>query len=218
MNKQSLNKLSLFLTGMEQRLIDNWEFFKGITAVFKSGTREFPAKVWQDGNKLKMNFSGSTETLESNWLCARIAKIAQNYDSVVINYEERGTTIIIEADDKNVRMKTQEAKEQKEAIIAHSETSHISNRDYYIKVGQADELLREIRILGSNGKIKNDMIRKYNQIDHFVELIYWHSFLQAVQLKTIMKLLLFPGKKVRAPEEHLLNFLELKKRMQMGIR
>jgi len=31
-------------------------------------------------------------------------------------------------------MKTQEAKEQKEAIIAHSETSHISNRDYYIKV------------------------------------------------------------------------------------
>jgi len=25
-------------------------------------------------------------------------------------------------------------------------------------------------------------------------------------------------KKVRAPEEHLLNFLELKKRMQMGIR
>jgi len=57
MNKQSLNKLSLFLTGMEQRLIDNWEFFKGITAVFKSGTREFPAKVWQDGNKLKMNFS-----------------------------------------------------------------------------------------------------------------------------------------------------------------
>jgi len=35
MNKQSLNKLSLFLTGMEQRLIDNWEFFKGITAVFQ---------------------------------------------------------------------------------------------------------------------------------------------------------------------------------------
>jgi len=43
-------------------------------------------------------------------------------------------------------------------------------------------------------------------------------FFTAVQLKTIMKLLLFPGKKVRAPEEHLLNFLELKKRMQMGIR
>ena len=38
-------------------------------------------------------------------------------------------------------------------------------------MGQADELLREIGILGSNNKVKNNMIRKYNQIDHFVELI-----------------------------------------------
>jgi len=38
---------------MEQRLIDNWEFFKGITAVFKSGTREFPAKVCRTEINLK---------------------------------------------------------------------------------------------------------------------------------------------------------------------
>ncbi|HOM01988.1 MAG TPA: SAM-dependent methyltransferase [Acetivibrio sp.] len=171
MNKQSLNKLSLFLTGIEQRLIDNWEFFKSMTVLYKSGTREFPAKVWQDDAKLKMNFNGNTETIETNWLSARIVKFAQNYDSVVIKYEERGTTIVIEADDKNVKMKTQDSKEQKEAIKVHNEAPQISNRDYYIKVGQADELLKEIGILGSNGKIKNDMIRKYNQIDHFVELI-----------------------------------------------
>ncbi|HHV28840.1 MAG TPA: SAM-dependent methyltransferase [Clostridium sp.] len=171
MNKQSLNKLSLFLTGIEQRLIDNWEFFKSITVVYKSGTKEFPAKIRQDDAKLKMSFNGNTETLESNWLSLRIVKIAQNYDSLVITYEERGSTIIIEADDKNVKMKTRDVKEQKEAIQAHNEVPQISNRDYYIKVGQADELLKEIGILGSNGKIKNDMIRKYNQIDHFVELI-----------------------------------------------
>ncbi|RXE58395.1 class I SAM-dependent methyltransferase [Acetivibrio mesophilus] len=171
MNKQSLNKLSLFLTGIEQRLIDNWEFFKSITVVYKSGTKEFPAKILQDDAKLKMSFNGNTETLESNWLSLRIVKIAQNYDSLVITYEERGSTIIIEADDKNVKMKTRDVKEQKEAIQAHNEVPQISNRDYYIKVGQADELLKEIGILGSNGKIKNDMIRKYNQIDHFVELI-----------------------------------------------
>lgn len=171
MNKQNLNKLSLFLTGIEQRLIDNWEFFKDITVVYKSGTREFRAKVRQDGTKLKMNFNGNTETLETNWLSPRIAKIAQDYDGVTITYEERGTTIIIEADDKNVKMKTRDAKVQEDAIQAHNEVPQISNRDYYIKVGQADELLKEIGILGSNGKIKNDMIRKYNQIDHFVELI-----------------------------------------------
>jgi ubiquinone/menaquinone biosynthesis C-methylase UbiE len=51
------------------------------------------------------------------------------------------------------------------------ETSTLLNRDYYIKVGKADALLKEIGIMSKEGKIKNDMIRKYNQIDHFVELI-----------------------------------------------
>lgn len=171
MNKQSLNKLSLFLTGIEQRLSDNWDFFKKINVVFKSGTKEFPAEIWQEGSKIKMNFNGNTETLETNWLSLRLLKHAQNYDNVVFTYEERGTTIIIEADDKNVKMKTNETKVQEEVIKAHQEAPHISNREYYIKVGHADELLKEIGILGSNGKIKNDMVRKYNQIDHFVELI-----------------------------------------------
>jgi SAM-dependent methyltransferase len=49
--------------------------------------------------------------------------------------------------------------------------SQIKNRDYYVKVGQANDLLKEIGVLTKDGKIKNDKIRKYNQIDHFVELI-----------------------------------------------
>jgi SAM-dependent methyltransferase len=40
-----------------------------------------------------------------------------------------------------------------------------------VKIGEADNLLKEIGILTKEGKVKNDMIRKYNQIDHFVELI-----------------------------------------------
>ena len=39
MNKQNIQKLALFLTGLEQRIVDNAEFFKKITAVFKSGQR-----------------------------------------------------------------------------------------------------------------------------------------------------------------------------------
>lgn len=35
-------------------------------------------------------------------------------------------------------------------------------------------MLKEIGIMSSQGKIKNDMVRKYNQIDHFVELIADH--------------------------------------------
>ena len=48
---------------------------------------------------------------------------------------------------------------------------NLLNRDYYIKVGKADALLKEIGIMSKDGKIKNDKIRKYNQIDHYVEFL-----------------------------------------------
>ena len=46
-----------------------------------------------------------------------------------------------------------------------------NDREYCIRVDKASELLKEIGILTAEGKIKNDMIRKYNQIDHYVELV-----------------------------------------------
>jgi cephalosporin hydroxylase len=50
-------------------------------------------------------------------------------------------------------------------------TSTLLNRDYYIKIGSADALLKEIGIMSKDGKVKNDKIRKYNQIDRYVELL-----------------------------------------------
>lgn len=170
MNKQSLNKLTLFLTGLESRLEENREYFKKIDLIFKSGTKEFPGNVVIIGEKLRVSYSGNSETIERNWLALRITKLSENYDSLLLTYEERGTTIFIEADDKNVKMKTKE-NQVEEILNNHNDVPQISNRDYFIKVGQADDLLREIGILAANGKIKNDMIRKYNQIDRFVELI-----------------------------------------------
>ena len=170
MNKQNINKLSLFLTGLEQRISDNGDFFKKMTVLYKSGVKDFLANAVLENGRIKLNFNGSTEMLEISWLSVRLSKYAESYESVVVTYEERGTTIIIEADNKNVKMRTKDTGAEN-VITSHNETSRIGNRDYYIKVGQADELLREIGILDANGKVKNDMIRKYNQIDHFVELI-----------------------------------------------
>lgn len=170
MNKQSTQKLSLFLTGLEQRISDNSDFFKKITAVYKSGTKEYSANIILENQKLKINFNGRTEIIELSGLQARLSKFAESYDSVGLTYEERGVTIFIEADNKNVKMKTKENTSE-EVIKPHNETSHIGNRDYLIKVGMADELLKEIGILSQDGKIKNDMIRKYNQIDHYIELV-----------------------------------------------
>jgi SAM-dependent methyltransferase len=170
MNRQIIQKLSLFLSGLEQRILENGEFFEKIVATFKSGTKEYVANVVLNNQKIKLNFNGSTETLEVSWLGVRLAKYAEGYESVVVEYYERGTTIYIEADSKNVKMRTKETEKDK-AVKVHNEVSQIGNRDYFIKVGQADRLLKEIGILGETGKVKNDMIRKYNQTDHFVELI-----------------------------------------------
>ncbi|MCZ6677856.1 MAG: SAM-dependent methyltransferase [Candidatus Poribacteria bacterium] len=40
-----------------------------------------------------------------------------------------------------------------------------------IKIGQADKLLRALDILTSEGKLKSDKSRKYEQINHFIKLI-----------------------------------------------
>lgn len=170
MNKQSIQKLSLFLIGLEQRISENSEFFIRITALFKSGTKDYTAEVKLDNGKLRLKFGGNTETLEISWLSARLSKHSESYDSLSLTYEERGAVIYIDADNKNVKMKSGEA-EQQELGSAHPETSRVGGRDYYVKAGSADRLLKEIGIMAENGKFKNDMIRKYNQIDHFVELI-----------------------------------------------
>jgi len=170
MNKQSIQKLGLFLTGLEQRITDNSSFFKKITMKLKSGTKNYEGTITLQDNKLLLQYNGRIDKLEISWLGDRVSKIALQYEAMNLIYEERGSTIFIDADDKNVKMKTKDT-EIADTCKEHNETSQITNRDYYIKVGPADDVLKAIGILGENGKIKNDMIRKYNQIDHYIELV-----------------------------------------------
>ena len=44
-----------------------------------------------------------------------------------------------------------------------------TSRDYYLTIAQAAPLLREIGILDEQDKVRNERIRKYNQIDRLVE-------------------------------------------------
>lgn len=170
MNRQSIQKLGLFLTGLEQRISENLKFFKKIQIRLKSGSKYYEANVVAQEDRLFLQYNGRNDKIEIAWLGARVCKIAEQYEAVALVYEERGTTIYIDADDKNVKMKTKD-QEVAEVGKGHNETSQITNRDYYIKVGAADPVLKAIGILGENGKIKNDMIRKYNQIDHYIELV-----------------------------------------------
>ncbi|MBM7616337.1 class I SAM-dependent methyltransferase [Alkaliphilus hydrothermalis] len=169
MKKQSLMKLKLFLSGLEERLKENYILFKDINFICTSGLKKFKGKGVPEAEGISLNFNGVTKVYKIDQIIDEIANIAEQYDEMVIHYKERGTTIVIEADQKNVKIKyeDEQIKEPTEGI----KTTHIGNRDYLIKVGPANALLKEIGVLSKEGKVKNDMIRKYNQIDHFVELI-----------------------------------------------
>ena len=179
MNKQSINKISLFLLGLQGRFEENSSIFKEIHTTFNTGLKEFKGVGTFNEGKISYNFNGKTSLLSIDELSKYLCNEAEKYDSLIILYRERGTDILISGDNKNVKMTSTEVKEEniqnlsktssKEVHI--NESSTLLNRDYYIKVGKADPLLKELGIMSSDGKIKNDKIRKYNQIDHYVELL-----------------------------------------------
>ncbi|WP_026478740.1 class I SAM-dependent methyltransferase [Alkaliphilus transvaalensis] len=169
MKKQNIMKLKLFLTGLEERLKENYLLFENLDITCTSGTKKFKGKGSPKDEGINFNFNGVTKILKPQEITDQLCDIAEQYDAVEIRYVERGTTIVIEGDHKNVKIKYED-KEIKEPLEKVT-TSQIGNRDYLIKVGRANPLLKEIGILSKEGKVKNDMIRKYNQIDHFVELI-----------------------------------------------
>ncbi|CCL61921.1 class I SAM-dependent methyltransferase [Clostridioides difficile] len=186
MNKQSIGKLNMFFMGITQRNLDNRDFFIELEVIFKSGKKEFKGIAIEEDNKYKFNFKGKSDLYTFNELLKNISKEAENYDGLVFKYVERGTIVVIEGDNKKVNVKYLDNKEEVPKIDEFT-ASQIKNRDYYVKVGQANALLKEIGVLTKDGKIKNDKIRKYNQIDHFVELI--DSILKEIKDKDCITIL-----------------------------
>ena len=161
MKSNTIQKLSFYLTMLKSRYGEG-EYFIGLEISYKSGTKSFPATVKNEDGKLIMKFSGST--MPFTW--EKISEIAKEYDAMTLIYKERGTDAIINADDRNVTLRYDDIKP-----IEKNTTATVGDRQYLIAPPRANDLLKEIGIMGQNGKIKNDMVRKYNQIDHFVELI-----------------------------------------------
>lgn len=168
MNKQSAGKIKFMLQGLTIRVEENRDYIGTINFKFKSGLKEY--KGIYDFEKGILNFNGRTEKIDIKMLPDFISNESINYDALEFTIEERGQTVILYADNKNVKTKQVDKKDDSFGDSS-SATSQILNRDYYIKVSEAGLLLKEIGILTREGKIKNDMIRKYNQIDHFVELV-----------------------------------------------
>ena len=171
MNKQNIAKLNLILMGLTNRFEENTSIFKKILITFTTGLKEFKGIGTFENGDVKYNFGGSTKLLSIHKLFESICEEASKYESLLLVYCERGTDISITADNKNVKMRNIEIKEE-EITDNHStnETSTLLSRNYLIKAEAASMLLKEIGIMTKDGKIKNDKIRKYNQIDRYVEL------------------------------------------------
>lgn len=168
MNKQTCDKIKLILWGISSRIDENRDYIKNISFVFKSGLKAYKGIFNIENNSL--NFNGRDMEGALDKLSEFISNEALNYESLEFVVEERGKTTIITADNKGVRTKQQE--QESESFSDHGAgAAQMLKRSYFVKIGEADDLLKEIGILTKDGKVKNDMIRKYNQIDHFVELI-----------------------------------------------
>lgn len=175
MNKKNIDKVSLFLYGICGRLSESTEYFDCIDVSFSAGMKKFTLKAVLQEEKLSFIYNGERYSLDGSGFSAFICKELENYDGMTLEYIERGKIITITADAKGVasNTKNQAVKEDNSKVsTSHTGTSSMLNREYYIKPNEASELLKVIGIMGQNGKVKNDKIRKYNQIDHFIELIH----------------------------------------------
>lgn len=109
--------------------------------------------------------------MDADGFCAFFVEQAEKFDEAVLTYTERGSVVTLSVTPRGVQMKQAERQATAEEKAAAANPLLDAGRQYLIRVDHAAALLREIGILTADGKLKNDMIRKYNQIDHYVELV-----------------------------------------------
>lgn len=169
MNGALEKKLENVLATIILKLEENLDFFKSLDIEFISKNQNISkAEIRLINDKFIFKHGRLRQEIEPAQLTKLIFEQGKAFEDCMLQYIERGTSIAIWTEKNNVKIKYNESQIQEN--IPHDDVTARSNREYLIKVGEADELLREIGIISAQNKVKNDMIRKYNQIDRFVEL------------------------------------------------
>ncbi len=168
MRKQDSGALALLLSGLAGRYRANSDYFIQVDFTFTIGRRDFPGYLRTGAEGLLLSYQAEKRTMDFYAFLDFFQAEAPRSERAVLIYKERGAQLILEADERGVRSRQSDAP-------GDTDKSKISavlpDRDYIIKPSQAGDLLQAIGIMGPDGKIRNTMIRKYNQIDHFLELV-----------------------------------------------
>jgi len=168
MRKQDSGALSLLLSGLSGRYRSNADYFIGVDFKFLIGRREITGKLTLSDDELLLSYNAAKKKMDFYAFLEFYKQEVPKTESATLIYKERGAQLILEADERGVRSRQADAPEE---FGAAKSSSVLPDRDYIIKPTRAGELLQAIGIMAPDGKIRNNMIRKYNQIDHFLELV-----------------------------------------------
>ena len=188
MKKQIIDKCIFFLDPLLDRIFGNRDFFEGIDVDYREGLKRFSFPVSLENDRLTFIYSGERFALTAAEFEDFLLREFTRCDEFTVYVHERGNDAILFCDAKDVKLSNKAAKGSSRAVENASAEeggvhggngpgsgayggATLGNREYVIKAGPASGLLKAIGIMSKDGKIKNDRIRKYNQIDHFVELL-----------------------------------------------
>jgi len=185
MNRQIADKVRFFMSGMAGRIDADAREINSVSATFTSGLKnyafsaapEYGSDTEEGSDALagfSFNFSGGSYALSYTELIEFVCSRVPDYDSLKLVYESDERDTVIEAGERNVVLKnTSKSTSSPANGMLHDpeERASMSDREYFLKPELAGKMLKAIGVMGENGKLRNDKIRKYNQIDHFIELI-----------------------------------------------
>lgn len=168
MRKQDTGALALLLSGLAGRYRAGADYFIRADFTFTIGRRDFPGRLSAGEEGLILSYQAVKRPMDFYAFLDFFKAEAPGSERAVLIYKERGAQLTLEADERGVRSRQSDAPQ--EAGTAKT-SAVLPDRDYIIKPSQAGELLQAIGVMAPDGKIRNTMIRKYNQIDHFLELV-----------------------------------------------
>lgn len=161
MNKQTIQKLKLFGSGMLSRWEENQALFLDVSGEYKSGAMTYPFTVSYDGEAYFLSFQKEKTKGEFPKLFSTLLEQANLYDELELIYADRTGRLILRADAKNVTTKS----DNKVVEVAKNEEKHL------ISPKAANKLLSVLDFVSENGKLKNTHVRKFTQAEHFIELL-----------------------------------------------